>query len=330
MRQSRLFWNPAENRLRALWRLVGTALILIAVFVILSLLLGVALSLWASVTGTEPLQPNLAGMLQSRALRLANGLFELALIGVGVGAGAVYVDRRPLAGLGLHFNRDWWLDLCFGLGLGGLLMSGIFLVERAAGWLAVRGTFQTPGPGMSFFPAILLPVFTYLVVGIAEELLARGYLLQNLAEGFNLRQVGWRGALLSAWVVSSALFGLAHLGNPNGTLRSSAYLMVSGMLLGLGYVLSGELAIPIGLHITWNFFEGAVFGFPVSGLSPETTFIAVVEQGPEAWTGGAFGPEAGFIGLVAAAAGVLLTLAWMRLRHGRVALAESIAEPPRA
>jgi membrane protease YdiL (CAAX protease family) len=330
MKQRRLFWNAAENRPRALWRLLGTALILIAVFVILSLLLGVALSLWASATGAEPLQPDLAGMLQSRGLRLANGLFELALVGIGVGAGAVYVDRRPLAGLGLHFGRDWWLDLGFGLGLGALLMGGIFLVERATGWLAVRDTFQTPNPEVSFFPAILLPVFTYLAVGIAEELLARGYLLQNLAEGFNLRQVGWRGALLSAWVVSSALFGLAHLGNPNGTLRSSGYLMVSGLLLGLGYVLSGELAIPIGLHITWNFFEGAVFGFPVSGLSPGTTFIAVVQQGPDAWTGGAFGPEAGFIGLLAAATGGLLTLVWVRLRRGRVALDESIAEPPSA
>jgi hypothetical protein len=100
-------------------------------------------------------------------------------------------------------------------------------------------------------------------------------------------------------------------------------------MLGFGYVLSGELAIPIGLHITWNLFQGAVYGFPVSGLEPfGATFLATKQTGPDLWTGGSFGPEAGLLAPVAMLLGVLLIALWTRLRTGRVSLHSPIAEGP--
>jgi hypothetical protein len=74
------------------------------------------------------------------------------------------------------------------------------------------------------------------------------------------------------------------------------------------------LWISIGLHIGWNFFEGPVFGFPVSGL--ETTALLIhSDTGPALITGGSFGPEAGFIVLPIMAIGAGLTYLYVQGRQ---------------
>jgi membrane protease YdiL (CAAX protease family) len=146
-----------------------------------------------------------------------------------------------------------------------------------------------------------------------------------MAEGFNFKRIGPRAALLIGYVISSSMFGLFHLSNPNTSWISTVNLIVAGLFLGLGFVLTGELAIPIGIHITWNFFQGNVFGFPVSGGATGASFIGIQQGGPEIWTGGAFGPEAGLIGIAAIAIGCLLTILWVRWRYGEARLKESLA-----
>ena len=127
-------------------------------------------------------------------------------------------------------------------------------------------------------------------------------------------------------MISSSLFGLLHVFNPNSTWISTVYLMLAGIFLGLGLVLTGRLGLPIGLHITWNFFMGNVYGFPVSGNDfSSTTVIAIEQGGPDLWTGGAFGPEAGLLGIVAILLGVLLTILWVRGRYNRIELYEPLA-----
>ena len=166
-------------------------------------------------------------------------------------------------------------------------------------------------------------------MGIAEELVFRGYQLKNIAEGLNFSSLGPKRAILLAWILSSTVFGLFHLANPNATLISTINVAVTGLLLGVGYLLTGRLAISIGLHISWNFFEGNVFGFPVSGREPiGAQFISIEQDGPLLWTGGAFGPEAGLVDILVSVIGALLILVWVRARSGRVALQTSLAEPP--
>ncbi len=79
-------------------------------------------------------------------------------------------------------------------------------------------------------------------------------------------------------------------------------------------LLTGELALPIGLHIAWNFFEGNVFGFPTSGAQAGATFIAIAQGGPELWTGGLFGPEAGLVVVPALLLGAALIYLYTRGR----------------
>jgi membrane protease YdiL (CAAX protease family) len=315
----RLFWNTAERRLRALWRLLGY----LALFVVGTLLFGALFGLLVVLRSPAgPIDPAATPFIVAgAAAALLAAVISLRLAGR-------FLDRRRFADFGWHLSHSWWLDLAFGLALGALLMAGIFLAESALGWIIVTGVFQASASGQPFGLAILTPLFTFLCVGVYEELLARGYLLRNLAEGFNGPGVGARVALLLAWALSSVLFGLAHAGNPNATLVSTASLMLAGIFLGLGYTLTGELAIPIGVHISWNFFQGNVFGFPVSGLDQQATFIAIEQRGPPLWTGGAFGPEAGLISIAALLVGSRLIGLWVRRRHGHVALQTSLAVYP--
>ncbi len=211
--------------------------------------------------------------------------------------------------------------------LGALLMAVIFLFQLAVGWVRVTGTWVVHRPDASFALSFLTPLISYVLVGIYEELFSRGYQLKNLAEG--LRFVGPRGAVLAATLLSSAVFGILHAANPNATLLSTVNLVVAGFFLATGYVLTGELAIPIGLHISWNLVQGNVFGFPVSGTGARAaTVIAIQQQGPALWTGGAFGPEGGLLGLVIMLAGIALTVAWVRWRRGQVGLHVQLAESP--
>ena len=168
----------------------------------------------------------------------------------------------------------------------------------------------------------------FIAVGFQEEQIFRGYLVRNGAEGLRTGRLGARGAVLLSWVVFALIFGLAHGLNPNSTLVSTVDLFLAGLFLGLAYMLTGELALGIGLHITWNFFEGNVFGFPVSGTFGGATVVAIHQSGPELWTGGAFGPEAGLIGILAIIVGSALILLWLRLRRGPLAPCEELALPP--
>ena len=268
-------------------------------------------------------------MASSPATPLASGVAGLAGAMLSVWLAGRFLDKRAFSDFGFHLGAGWWLDLLFGIFLGGLLMSVIFFVELGLGWVGVVGVFETFGTGVSFLPSMLLPVVMYLCVGIYEETVFRGYQLKNGAEGLNYPALGPRGAVLVAWVLSSVFFGLLHANNPNASLISTLNIVLAGLMLGFGYVLSGELAIPIGLHIAWNFFQGAVYGFPVSGFGPfGATFVATRPEGPDLWTGGPFGPEAGLLAPPAMLLRLLLIALWTRLRTGKISLHSPLAEGP--
>ncbi|MGQ9500750.1 MAG: lysostaphin resistance A-like protein [Anaerolineae bacterium] len=321
----RLFWNLREQRLRAPWRLLGQLAIFILLAVLLTLFVAVVSGLTSSTSQNPPLDHNLF----SSSLMLTSTLITTVAALASVWIAGRLLDRRPFLSFGFHLNRTWWRDFAFGLALGALLMSGVFLIEWAAGWITIGDFFRTDSPDKPFVTAFLTPLVLFICVGIYEETLSRGYLLRNLSEGLHLSWVGRRTAIVGAWLISSIVFGALHAVNPSASLTSTVNLIIAGLFLGLGYVLTGELAMPIGLHITWNLFQGNVYGFPVSGVAfNRTTVIAVVQHGPDWMTGGAFGPEAGVIGLLATAVGAALIVIWVRRHQGRLMFDPSLAQAP--
>ena len=257
---------------------------------------------------------------------LVSGVAGLVVAILTVWLAGRFLDRRPFSEFGFRLGAGWWLDLLFGMVLGALLMTVVFFVELGLGWVEVTGAFETHG-GAPFVISILFPAATYVCVGLSEELVSRGYQIKNAAEGLNYPALGPRGAILLAWVLSSVFFGVLHADNPNATPSSTLNIVLAGLMLGFGYVLSGELAVPIGLHVTWNFFQGAVYGFPVSGFGAfGPTLLATEQNGPDLWTGGSFGPEGGLLIPAVMLLGMSLIALWTRLRTGKVSLYTPIAE----
>lgn len=314
-----LFWNPQEGRLRALVRIFIYLGLWRALSVLLDSLLIAPLADFYRSLITAPV-PWL-----ERAMHFLIYLVVTLLV---TWFAARWIDRRPLTDLGLGFSRRWWVELVVGLVLGLLLMSVVFAVLWLAGWVQVTRYFAVNLPTLPFAVALLGPLLAFTVISIVEETVFRGYFLRNAAEGLRGTLGGSVAAVVSAWLLTSLLFSFFHVFNPNSTWVSTTNLAVAGFLFGLPVVLTGRLGLAIGLHITWNFAQGTLFGFRVSGNEfSGVTLIQTRTTGPVWWTGGDFGPEAGLLGLFAMSLGCLLILAWLWLRDRRVRIQPALALP---
>jgi membrane protease YdiL (CAAX protease family) len=303
-----IFWNGEQHRLRAGWR------VLIHLILFFALLIGAYILHDALLSGGFA---NAIAELLSNLFYLAGGLSLAWLM-------ARFIDHRPYADYGFHLDPKWWLDLGFGLSLAAFLMTGIFLSLKMAGWMIATMT-ATTNYELPFVLAFLLKVIQFAVVAVNEELAFRGYQLRNLAEGFAGQRLGARGAIISALLFSAAMFGLGHLANSNSTILSTSNLILSGLVIGFSYLLTGELGISIGMHLTWNLFMGTVYGFPISGAAPTTHLFSIQSTGSTLWTGGAFGPEGGLIFFVWMLIGCGLIVLWIKWLRKQITLHTSLA-----
>ena len=284
-----VFLSPDEPRLRAGWRLILHTIFYLVIMVTLTIgaLLLYRGELEVIITSISP-----AIMIDVVSVLSATYLARR------------FLDYRSFSSLGLQIDQSTISDLIIGFLIPSLMMALIFLVEYAAGWTQFHGwSWQTVGMGQSVI-GLLGGLSAFILVGISEEIFSRGYHLQNLMEGLNLH---W------ALFLSSSVFALMHFFNPSSNLMSTLGLLAAGYFLAYGWVRTRRLWLPIGLHIGWNFFEGNVFGFQVSGLD---TFRLLLHtpSGPEFITGGTFGPEAGLLALPAMLLGAWLVKLYTRER----------------
>lgn len=314
----RVLWNAGESRPRTPWRLLGQTFLLVVLFLVLAIVFRPVAAFartWGLFVEVAPLAVMAADLVAFAAVTLASILLAVR-----------YLDRRTLADLGLGGGRDWWTDLGIGLALGGGLVSAIFLTKLVGGWIEVEAGGAGGQPGTTLAGALLVGAVMMVAVGVWEEVLFRGYYLVNLAEG--MRGLPWmdpRRATLFAALLTSLGFGLVHSFNPGATVAHGLLVAIYGGYLAAAYLLTGNLALPIGFHVAWNYAQSFVFGFPVSGLDLALGLVQTEPTGPRVLTGGSFGPEGGLVALVWLLLSIPLLVWWSRRRNRPAP--QMVAEP---
>jgi membrane protease YdiL (CAAX protease family) len=154
-------------------------------------------------------------------------------------------------------------------------------------WGAGReGLAITREPAVTLLGAGLTTLAIVIPQSAAEEIMLRGFPLVELSRGIGR---------VAAVLVTGSLFGILHLKNPGASALAALNIALIGIAFGILRFRSGSLWLPIGLHVSWNFSEAFLWGQPVSGLPPGMSLVHQTFAGSEAWTGGAFGPEASAI-----------------------------------
>jgi len=285
-----IFINPQLHYLRAGWR--------IAIFIVILIACTLAVGM--------PVQFLLKAIPEWR-IPAVSLFFTYVALTLATWVMLRFVDKRPFSSIGIQFHSRWGKELFQGILLGAGMMTTIVVIFFAEGMITIE--FRDLEVQHIVF-IFLNSASLYIIVGYGEELLFRGYLLQILAEGTNR---------VIAAVTISALFALAHARNPNVSLFALINIALAGIWLSVAYFKTNSLWLPIGLHISWNFFQGFVYSLPVSGTTSLREQIgAATVTGPEWLTGGTFGPEGGALATVIliAATVVIMKSEWFKPAEG--------------
>ena len=190
-----------------------------------------------------------------------------------------WTEKSPAADLPMRRLAG---DTSVGFGI------GVFYFVLVTGIIALFGGYKVDGIGHDW-EGLARALCLFLVVAVGEEVLFRGIVFRMIDE---------RWGTLVAMIVSALIFGFVHITNKNATVWSSVAIAVeAGLLLAAAYKWSGTLWLPIGIHWSWNFFQGPVFGFAVSGNETQSLVKSVI-KGSDWLTGGSFGAEASIPALI--------------------------------
>jgi uncharacterized protein len=226
-------------------------------------------------------------------------IIALAIAGFALYVGyAYFFEKRDVSELALPgMGRQ------FGLGL--LIGAGLYAACEVI--LIALGIYRIVGlnPLSFMVPAIAMALSS----SVFEELLFRGVLFGAVEQWFG----SW-----AALVVSSLVFGLTHLMNPQGTIEGALFIAVeAGTLLAAAYMLTRRLWLSIGFHMAWNYTQSAIFSGIVSGNDAQQGLIRSTVDGPDWLTGGSFGVESSVLALLLCTTTGIVMLV-MAVKRGRI------------
>lgn len=173
-------------------------------------------------------------------------------------------------------------DIIIGLCIGIIAMLGIYIMELHFGFIQFSKTTHDYGKLANLFMIMTVMAF-------GEELLFRGYMLNGLLQLLKNKY--------TAVLITGILFGLAHAGNPNATPLSIISNGLGGVMYSIAFIESESIWLPFALHFAWNFVQGPIFGFPVSGITFRSIILQNFVAGKGIFTGAGYGPEGGIIGI---------------------------------
>jgi membrane protease YdiL (CAAX protease family) len=286
-----LTWNGTEQRPRALLR--------VSVFLSLYTIGFVSIPVLIAPAGT--------GLPRAAGLRLVLVLWTGGLV---FGA-AKFLDRRPVHTFGLTIDSQWRMDGLAGILIGLTIPTGATLIGLIVGWITMVETGTVPT--VAFLRDICLAIIVTGCIAVTEEFVFRGYVLTNAIEGLDLRWVSPSMTIASAWGICALLFAFTH---EAPTLGDGLNVLAAGFLLGLAYLLTGQLALPIGIHAGYNFASVYIFS---TAHDPSVAVVPLTVHGP-AWLAGQTGVV--YTGLQLPA--VLTMLAYVWWRSGTVDVSPAI------
>jgi uncharacterized protein len=229
----------------------------------------------------------------------------------------IKIRKESLSDVGFGINLRWFKHF-----FGGTIAGITMMFATAALVYAVGGVSFELDPQRSL-QVLSYGFYLFLLGSLGEEILHRGFIFQRLIDGIGV----WGAQLLIA-----SLFALGHWGNPGmeGSTEIFAFidLFLVSLIFGLAYVKTRSLALPIGLHLGWNWAQGNILGFGVSGHEQAGWFKPVF-HGMEEWlTGGEFGPEASIFSVVVGIITLLILSRWKGNAENKQTHQHAIAEVP--
>lgn len=288
---ARAVLRSPDGRLRAPWRLLIFGLVAV---VLAALAFGLVALLVPSTERAEVLSPSdLVGL----DVILTYWATVMALLGAHA-----FVLR-------FVEHRGWdfvWLDrraarprsVAGGLLIGALAIGVPSLLLLGVGWLDVA---DAPGP---WHTGALATTMMLLPAAMTEELMIRGYPLAVLRE-----TLGWQGAI----VLTSVVFGVLHVFNPNVAVSAIVLVTIAGLFLGALVYRMRSLWAATAAHFAWNVTLAVFLHTALSGQEVPVGDYRVIDAGPDWATGGAWGPEGG----AGAIAGMLVAAALLLRRRRR-------------
>ena len=208
-------------------------------------------------------------------------LFGLCGTLIVVGLFRRFLDKESFRSMGFYRFRSL-TDISLGFVIGAAIMVVGFVL------LIVLNEIIWVNTHFNLTKIIQLFIL-FVVVAITEELFFRGYILNNLMKSMDK---------VAALIVSSVGFSLMHIGNPGYSWFSFLNIALAGILLGVSYIYTKSLWLPIALHFSWNFFQGPVFGYNVSGQVINYSIISQSRVTDNLLNGGSFGFEGSILSIV--------------------------------
>ena len=210
------------------------------------------------------------------------------------------IEKRPLSSMGFT-KRNMSSFYAKGIGWSAVLIGGAYLICILTGACHFEGVSAQLVPGYVVFYLI-----GYMIQGLAEEVICRGYLLVSLSR---------RNSVWYSVILSSGVFMAMHMSNEHVTVLAYINLFLCGLLFGLLFVESGSIWMVAALHSGWNFLQGNIFGISVSGTAKASSvFDSSFTDGWSFMNGGDFGLEGGLAVTIVLAVGISVVYRRMERR----------------